>query len=152
MTKLTFKTSISITFILSVISYVTASFLNDRSPFVLFENANENIENAEAAHVNQFDIQALNAAESASSADHEQSTTFLLSKRHFLQGFQPFILYENANENIENAEAAHVNQFDIQALNAAEAASSADHEHSSTFLLSKRFILLENADENIVSS
>ncbi|CAG8679159.1 7382_t:CDS:1 [Dentiscutata heterogama] len=169
MTKLAFKPSISIiAFILSAISCTTASFLNKRaflsnySPFGVFENANENIASAEAADFNILDISALNAAETAASADNEHATTFLFGKRAFLQnGFQPLIVFENANENIASAEASNVNQFDIQALNAAENAASADHEQATTFLIGKRsflqngytpFVVLNTATENIAST
>ncbi|CAG8602746.1 16539_t:CDS:1 [Cetraspora pellucida] len=170
MAKLTFNPSISIiAFILSVISCATASslrgraFLNNYQPFVVFENANENIASTEASNVNLLDISALNAAEAATSVDNEQQTTFLLSKRAFLNnGFQPFFLLENANENIASAEAANVNQFDLESLNAAENAASVDHEQATTFLLGKRsflnngggtpFVIFENANENIASA
>ncbi|CAG8802118.1 24047_t:CDS:1 [Dentiscutata erythropus] len=169
MTKFTFKPSISIiTFILSAISCTTASYLNKRAflsnynPFVVFENENENIASAEAADFNILDISALNAAETAASADNEQATTLLFGKRAFLQnGFQPFIVFENANENIASAEASNVNQFDIQALNAAETAASTDHEQATTFLFGKRnflqngyspFVVLNTETENIASA
>ncbi|CAG8502895.1 11568_t:CDS:1 [Racocetra persica] len=162
MTKPTFKHSISIiTYILSVISCVTASSLRGRNslgahPFVVFENANENIANSEAANVNILDISAFNAAEAATAVDKEQQTTFLHGKRNFLnyRGSIPFLVLENSLKNIASSEAAYINQFDLEALNSAENAASVNNEKHTTFLLGKRnpFIVLENADKKVASA
>ncbi|CAG8733780.1 3008_t:CDS:1, partial [Racocetra fulgida] len=124
------------------------NFLNYRGniPFLVLENAVKNIASSEAAHINQFDLEALNSAENAASVNNEKHTTFLFGKRN------PFIVLENADENIASAEAAHVNQFDVHALNAAEAANSAEREQHDTFLLGKRMILYQDPDRYTASS
>ncbi|CAG8582623.1 7624_t:CDS:1 [Acaulospora morrowiae] len=120
------------------------AFLNNGyAPLVSFQNANENIASTEAAKVNSLGIQSLNAAEAATNFDNENAQSFLIvkrdeNKRAFLNnGFQPFVSFQNANQNIATTEAANVNSLGIEAFNAAEAASAFDSENAQSLLIVK---------------
>ncbi|CAG8591353.1 3242_t:CDS:2 [Dentiscutata heterogama] len=61
-------------------------------------------------------------------------------RRSFLKNQGPTIYYEDPIEKITSAEAAQVNQLEITALNADEAAASADNEAFTAFITRRKFI------------
>ncbi|CAG8687849.1 25118_t:CDS:2 [Dentiscutata erythropus] len=68
-------------------------------------------------------------------------------RRSFLKNQGPTIYLEDPIENIASAEAAQVNQVEITALNADEAAASVDNEAFTSFITK----LLENPNREYVS-
>ncbi|CAG8501654.1 13611_t:CDS:1 [Acaulospora colombiana] len=156
------------------------NFLNNgfQQPLVTFQTANENIATTEAANVNSLGIEALNAAEAAATFDNENIESVLIlkrdeNKRNFLGaggmggGFQPFVTFEAANENIATTEAANVNSLGVETLNACEAAATFDNENAATLLILKRdeskrnflnngiaqpFVSFQVANENIATT
>ncbi|KAG9304672.1 hypothetical protein G9A89_021454 [Geosiphon pyriformis] len=133
------------------------SFLTGYKPVVLLNTAHETIASNEAANVNQLEIEAANAAQTANTYDNEAAATLLVNKRNFLGQYKPVILLNSAQETIASNEAANVNQLEIEAANAAQTACSYDNEAATTFLFNKRnfltgykpVVLLNTAHETI---
>ncbi|CAG8552807.1 2955_t:CDS:1 [Dentiscutata heterogama] len=122
------------------------------SPLGFFSNQNQDIENTEAANLNNVEMSATNANNLQSSKDGGSSNTFMIHKKrehkYSDQGRSilpnaPLNFLSKQDQDIENTEAANLNNVEMSATNANAFASSKDQGSAGNVIIKKRNELFE---------